>query len=225
MRVVAGLLLLGTLALTASACGQEAAQPAGEPPLAPAPLPDVAVIRCEETGARVTTPEVRPQRDGVHLRITNETDARLAFAIEDLRGGGGGSDVPGTAVLDLHPGPVQVSCYDPRREDPSEISGEPLEIVDEDGIWISPRLDCEQVVAQVLDYMVGARGTKGPPLDAARSFAEEQGLSGEVEPAGYPEWESPVYRVVRDGRVVSTIVLLPDGAGGWLLSQVDRCSA
>jgi hypothetical protein len=225
VRVVAVLLLLGTMALTASACGQDAAQTAGESPPAPAPRPDVAVIRCEETGASVTTPEVRPQRDGVHLRITNETDAELAFAVDDPRGGGGGFDILGTAVLDLHPGPVQVSCYDPRREDPSEIPGEPLEIVDEEGIWVSPRLDCGQVVAQVLDYMVDARGTTGPPLDAARSFAEEQGLTGEVEPAGYPEWESPVYRVVSGGRVVSAIVLLPDGAGGWLLSQVDRCSA
>lgn len=224
MRVVAGLLLFGTLALTASACGQEAARPAVEPPPAPAPLPDVAVIRCEETGARVTTPKVRPQRDGVHLRVAVETNAELAFAVEDPRGGGGGFDVPGAAVLDLHPGPVRVSCYDPRREDPSEIPGESLEIVDEEEIWVSPRLDCSRVVSEVADYVVGARGTSGPPLDAARSFAEEQGLTGTVEPAGYPEWETPVYRVVRDGKVVAALVLLSDGHGGWLSSQVDRCS-
>ena len=46
-----------------------------------------------------------------------------------------------------------------------------------------------------------------------------------VEPAGYPEAETPVYRLVRGSDVLATVDLLDDGAGGWLPSTVNGCSS
>jgi len=45
-----------------------------------------------------------------------------------------------------------------------------------------------------------------------------------VERAGYPDREEAVVRVVRDGEVVATMLLIGDGNGGWLRSQTSECT-
>jgi hypothetical protein len=44
-----------------------------------------------------------------------------------------------------------------------------------------------------------------------------------LERAGYPEGNAATFVIVRDGRVVGSASLDPDGNGGWLLGTVQGC--
>jgi hypothetical protein len=220
------LALVAALGLSACGAGSTDAPPeeTAEPGL---PVPDLARIVCVEEGAaRVETPVVKPQGDGVHLEIVNYTGAERAFSATDDQGGGLGGNAPAgtsTQVLDLGPGILRVSCEEPVT-DPGR--GEPLEVVDEDAVWVSTTLDCGEQFSAVLDYVMGAEGESADPLEAAR-----KGLEGfRVEPddalelAGYPEAETIRVRLVRAGESLAVVHLVPDGAGKWLVDMVTGCS-
>ena len=220
-------------ALVVSACGAgQETMPGGstqttEPK---APLPDVARVICRAGEApTIETPAVKPQLDGVHVRFVNETGKGLTFSIEDPSEGGMGADAPqGTSaqVADLHPGTVSISCYDGYTEDGSEVAQAPLEIVDEDGIWIPTRLQCESEFAfsQTSDYVSGAR-SKSDPLAAAEEALDGYTQQGDVvQPAGYPNTPERIYRLVRAGDILANVSLFRDGAGGWLPDTVTGCS-
>lgn len=230
MRLPLTFLLAAALALPACGAGQEVV-PAGstESREPEAVLPDVARVVCESGRApTVETPAVRPQRDGVHIDFVNETGKVLGFSIEDPSEGGLGAGAPpGTSahVVDLHPGTVTIACYDDATEDGSEVPGSSLEIVDQDGVWISTRLTCSSDTAfsQTADYIQGARG-EADPLEAARKALEHYMQPDDVvEPAGYPDTEVRIYRLVRTGDVLATVSLWDDGAGGWLPDTVTGC--
>jgi hypothetical protein len=222
------LLLALVAALGLPACGAGSADAPPEETIEPASrAPDVARIVCAEEGAtRVETPAVRPQGDGVHLEIVNESGGERAFSATDGQGGGLGGSAPAgtsTQVLDLGPGTLTVSCDDPET---GPVAGKHLEVVDEDGVWVSTTLRCPEQFSAVLDYIMGAEGESADPLEAART-----GLAGykvqagdDFELAGYPEAESLSVRLVRDGESVAVVQLAPDGAGKWLVSMVTGCS-
>lgn len=230
MRLPLVLALAAALALPACGAGQETA-PAGstESPEPEAALPNVARVVCESGRApTVETPAVKPQRDGVHIDFVNETGKDLGFSIEDPSEGGMGAGAPpgtSTQIVDLHPGTVTIACYDDATEDGSEVPRSPLEIVDQDGVWISTRLTCSSDTAfsQTVDYMQGARG-EADPLEAARTALEHYTQPEDViEPAGYPDTEVRIYRLVRTGDVLATVSVWDDGAGGWLQDTVTGC--
>jgi hypothetical protein len=226
-RVV--LIVAAVLALTACGAGPEV-RPAGSTESSQTEaLPDIARVVCQ-AGSRpqTETPAVKPQRDGVHIRFVNETGMDLAFSIEDPSEGGIGADArQGTSahVVDLHPGTVSIACYDALTEDGSEVTKTPLEIVDEDGVWIPATLTCAEAFSSHADYTVDARGHRDP-LEAARGGLEPYMQAGDVvEQAGYPEAETPLYRLVRAGEVLAVVDLQDDGAGGWLPSSLTGCSS
>jgi hypothetical protein len=79
--------------------------------------------------------------------------------------------------------------------------------------------------AGIPDYVTGTRGEPDPQA-VAETALERYGKPGDlIEPAGYPENESPEYRLVRDGDVLAVVELMSDGAGGWLEGQVNGCSS
>lgn len=224
MAIAAGVLL------ALSACGQEpAAEPGdvtGGPEPAPA-LPDLARVVCEADGTRVETPAVRPRGDGIHVELVNETGAERSFAATSAEGGGLGVAAPtgkSVQVLDLEPGALTVACPDPGT---GEGDGAPLEIVDENGIWVSTLLDCGQAFSQVVDFAPDARGETSDPVEAARTALEGYRLEPDdvLEPAGYPETELPKVRLVRDGEVLAVVQLVDDGAGMLLVSMLSGCSS
>jgi hypothetical protein len=69
------------------------------------------------------------------------------------------------------------------------------------------------------------KSEKGDPARIVRRYAAEHDLAGDVQRAGYPQSEPPVFRLVSDGDVAATVELLADGEGGWLVSTVNRCSS
>lgn len=227
-----GVKLLCVLALAAAlglaGCGAgEETNPEGpnassEPGVA---LPDVAHVVCEPEGTRLETQSVKPQPDGVHLEIVNETGKERAISVLDPQGGGLGQGAPvgtSTMVVALGPGTLEVTCSDPLVD---VAQGSPLEVVDEGVLWISTTLDCTEGFSGTSDYTPDARGD-ADPLTAAGAGLESYMRPGDVvEPAGYPEAETPVYRLVRGSDVLATVDLLDDGAGGWLPSTVNGCSS
>jgi hypothetical protein len=220
-----------TLVVSACGAGQETSPVGSTQGSEPeAPLPDVARVVCRAGEApTIVTPAVKPRSDGVHVRFVNETGKDLSFSIEDPSEGGMGSGAPqgtSTQVVDLHPGTVSIACYDSYTQDGSEVAKTPLEIVDEDGLWVSTRLQCtsEFAFSQTVEYVAGARG-KSDPLAAAEEALESYMQEGDVvEPAGYPDTRERIYRLLRAGKVLATVSLFRDGAGGWLSDTVDGCS-
>jgi hypothetical protein len=194
-----------------------------------APLPEVARVVCQEREApTIETPAVKPQRDGVHVRFVNETGKELAFSIEDPSEGGMGAGAPqgtSTQVVDLHPGTVSIACYDAYTEDGSEVAKAPLEIVDEDGLWASTRLDCVAGFSGTSDYVPEARGKANPLKAAQEALAGYMQEDDVVEPAGYPDTANRIYRLVRAGETLATVSLFREGADGWLADTVTGCSS
>jgi hypothetical protein len=224
------LAVVAVLTLGACGAGRESV-PAGSTESSRAgALPALARVVCRPPGPpRVETATVRPQRDGVHVRFVNETGKDLAAAMLDEDGRGGGANAPqgtSTRVVDLRPGTASIACFDPFTEDAGKVAKTALEIVDEDGVWISTRLTCKRWFSGTLDYVPNARGN-ADPLEAARERLRGYLQAGDVvEPAGYPEAKQrPSYRLVRAGDVPAVVELQEDRAGGWLGGSVTGCSS
>ena len=206
MHRILVLLLVAMLGLTACGAGEDADSGSGGPAEAaepqPTALPDVARVVCDESGARLETSSVRPQPDGIHFEIENETGSERSVAIQNAQGTGSGMGVPAgtsTQIVDVEPGALTVSCTDPATE---PGAGEALEVVDEDGIWVSTRLDCAEQFSQVVDYIQGASGETTDPIEAAKKAVEGFGLEPDdvFERAGYPDTDTTR---VRGSRSVS----------------------
>jgi hypothetical protein len=225
------LLVVALLGLTACGAGEDADSGSGGPAEStepePTALPDVARVVCDENGARLETTSVRPQPDGIHFEIVNETGSERSVAIQNAQGTGTGMGVPAgtsTQIVDVEPGALTVSCTDPATE---PGAGEALEVVDEDGIWVSTRLGCAEQFSQVVDYIQGASGETTDPIEAAKKAVEGFGLEPDdvFERAGYPDTDTTRVRMVRDGEPSAVIDLIDDGTGKWLVSMVTGCSS
>ena len=195
--------------------------------------PDVARVVCDGATTTVATAQIRPQRDGIHLRLENRSEKRLSYSVESKRGGGQGAVLPpnGTeVVVSLPPGQLSVACFDPASSnDPSEQKRAELAVSDPQGLWTPSVLSstCSMGVATTSDYAAGAEGERLPPVEIARRFLEERGVLQDddiVEAAGYPDQDGAVVRLARDGETLAVLEFVSDGNGGWLPSTVNACT-
>jgi hypothetical protein len=229
MNRILVLLAVALVGLTACGTGEDTGSggPAESTAAEPTALPDVARIVCDENGARLETPSAKAQPDGIHFEIVNEAGGERSLSIQNAEGTGTGMGIPAgtsTQVVDIEPGALTVSCTDPATE---PGAGESLEVVDEDGIWVSTRLTCAEQFSQVLDYIQGASGETTDPLVAARKAVEGFGLEPDdvFERAGYPDTDTARVRMVRDSEPIAIVDLIDDGTGKWLVSMVTGCSS
>ncbi len=192
-----------------------------EPAAAPSPLPDAVQVVCDANGTSVTTPIARPQPDGVHLRIENTTGTDMGFDVGTL----GGDNAPSGAseiVWPVPPGDIEVGCSDleGNRQDRATLT-----IQDPDGIWIDPKVGCDDVAVGTADYVQGATGEHGDLVAIARAGVADRLREGDVvEAAGYPAATDRHVIVVRDGTTVADLTYRLDEAGtGWLLDSESTC--
>jgi hypothetical protein len=226
VRLLLALTLAAALCLPACRSGQDAG-PAGptQGREADTALREVARVVCEPNGTRLETPSVRSRPDGVHFEIVNETGRDRSFSVLDGQGGGVGENAPigtSTKVVALGPGTLMVTCSDPLAD---VEQGSSLEVVDEDGVWVSMKLDCATTFSATIDYVRQGQGDPDP-LAADEKGLENYMQPGDVvEPAGYSDAANPVFRLVLSDEVLGVVDLMDDGAGGWLPSTVSGCSS
>ena len=202
-------------------------------PIGPAedPLPaaaGVGRIECTTEGAKVLTSHVAAQPDGVHLELLNPGEPALYSFEGDGFGFGDRAelDVTPLTYTDLTPGTVKITCYD-ESVDPSVSPPKPatFQVVDPSDVYVSTKLDCENVSSAIFDYAPDFTGVEGAPEDIARDELEERLQDGDiVERAGYPEGRGGVARVVREGLVVATVHMFQSIEGGWIINTVNTCS-
>ena len=183
-------------------------------------IPVVGTIRCGDasTAAPLVTPAVQPAEDGVHLTLVG---ARARRVVAQLLRGSEEWNIPLAAgrirrlvLSDLPPGEYRVSCLPADPDAHAE-----LRVVDPDGLWHAPELDCPGAV-QVMEFDGTATGL-ADPTEAVRAFPGVKG-SDVVEYAGYP-LASDGFRVIRAGEVVALVHLERAQRGGWFVSSVESC--
>jgi hypothetical protein len=185
----------------------------GRPSRTPPEVPDEVVVRCEPTGIVVPVASVRPQNDGLNIRVVNSLrdTTRLRVTTEGSDGWDSG-DIevePGEHRVEqpVPPGEVTIGC---------EIGGEMqrrlIELVDPLGYYLEPALECEADVLPLEDLPVEPVEEK---LVWATRSALIPSLIGESDdyaveaPRGYPtqsvdaDTVDPKVQVSRDGKVVA----------------------
>jgi hypothetical protein len=115
----------------------QSAEPAGAPP----EVPSVVEVRCTPTGIDVPVASVRPERDGLHLRVLNSLPTPVQVEVTNEDWSSGPMPVP-VGPLSLRtpvpPGVLAVGCI---------VNGIPdrrrVDLVDTEGYYKAPELSCD----------------------------------------------------------------------------------
>ena len=192
-----------------------AAAPSATAAASPVEAPAALEVTCDGTDTVISTPLVRTQPDGIHIRFVNTSGRELTFGIEDAFGGEAILVGGGTFVYTFGPGTYRLTCAEAMRD---------FAIVDPDRLYTSAACAEDGGTIGTNEYGTGARGPRGTLLDVAR--AQLRGLmpGDVVERAGYPEASgAKLVRVVRQGQVVAVLWYIDDGHGGWLIDHTWSC--
>jgi hypothetical protein len=211
----------------------ESASPAG----APVEVPRLVEVHCDPTGIVVPVASVRPERDGLHMRVYNSLPDATTITVESDDWSSGEIPVaPGVHDVrqPVPPGQLTIGC---------DIGGTPqrrlVDLVDPSGYYREPELDCDEAERTTLTSLPVA-----PPSDniitAARTglaphLVDHEGGDAIGPLRGYPSQRlsdattDPVVQVTRDGDVVAFVHVR--GEGGeitepWTtLSEVEVCAS
>jgi hypothetical protein len=212
----------GLIVLIVASC----ASPGSNPD--PLHVPTVARVICSSSGAALLDPVVSAQRDGVHIRITNELAVDPGVEVSFDGGGLGENAPPGTTryVWPLPPGAARVQCGSAKLGALPGNESVDLHVSDPHAFYVPTRLDCAAVSAGTSDYAAGTPGAQKDVVLLTRHILADTLQSGDVvEPAGYPNQpEKRTVRVVRDGQVIASVTYEQAQGGGWLQETVSICS-
>jgi hypothetical protein len=213
-----------------------AVSPARSPARAAAQLPDTVEVHCTPTGIEIPVASVRPQRDGMHLRVFNElatpTEVRV---IKD-------DEWTGRQVFDfgmrpmvqpVAPGTLRIGCVIDGVERSLTV-----ELVDVNGYYRKPGLECpsEDREIQITDL---AGAIPAPQMStttynalSSEGFPVEELAVGPVR--GYPSQrlgdptDDPIVQVDRQGDTVAFVHLRrPDDQpqAPWSVVAIDGCQS
>jgi hypothetical protein len=186
----------------------------------PADLPAAVILTCDGETTTLETPQARPQADGVHIVITNTLGRNLALEIRD--GGGMNAMAPRDEVVwPGEPGIVQLRCLDPVDAAIPEGGYVEVEIVDPEGIYVPAELACGDLTAWYATFGPDAVGVPDPVESVRDHEWVEPGDA--VELAGYPESETRLVRVVREGEIVAVLEYTRSGPEEWLETSGNAC--
>jgi hypothetical protein len=209
----------------------ESATPAG----APAEVPRLVEVRCETTGIVVPVASVRPDRDGLHIRVHNSLPEPTTIMVESEQWFSGDIRVPRgvhEVVQPVPPGRLAIAC---------DIGGlwqrRHVDLVDPSGYYQVPELGCDEA-DRTSRFDVPVESPSRNLVEAVRTGLDPVLVGGSDNtgigaPRGYPAQrlndptEDPVVQVVRDGEVIAFAhVRGRDGvvAAPWTtLSEVKVC--
>jgi hypothetical protein len=216
-----------------SVSASETASPDG----APAEVPRIVEVHCAPTGILVPVASVRPQRDGLHIRVHNTLTE--ATALEVVGEGWSSGDIavpPGLHEVrqPVPPGQLTIGCDIAGRRERRLV-----DLVDPAGYYQAPELACEEservtlkdlpvdppnqsIVTAARDAMEPhlVDGSRGDAIGAVRGY-QSQRLSDATD--------DPVVQVAREGDVIALVhVRGEDGATEppWTtVSVADVCGS
>jgi hypothetical protein len=214
-----------------SVTASDVARPSRTPP----EVPDEVVVRCEPTGIVVPVASVRPQSDGLKIRVVNTLPGATRLQVRSREWFSG--DIPvevgeQRVTQPVPPGEVRIGC---------EIGGvmerRGIELVDPAGYYIEPSLDCVEADIVALDERPVDPAQRSM-IRAARSalipsLVEPSGDYAVEAPRGYPTQrvdaatDDPMLQVSRDGEVVAFAHLRGEGdraKGPWTTVRADACA-
>ncbi len=201
-------------------------QPGETATASPSPVRDVLGITCSTDGTlSLSSTVVAATASGVVVSTGYEYPYDVRFDKDERYGAGDYA----TLTLDLPPGQHEVQCI--RSE--GEVVSDPVafEVVDPNGYWVDPELDCDFVKSVALDS--GPVVIQGDPSDellasADAVFRHEKmgGISadGSVGFGGYPESRGSrsVVFVDLEGSVLGRMGFTQRGQD-WYPDHVDTC--
>jgi hypothetical protein len=231
--------LLGSLLLVTGGGpddNQVAVSPIGRPSGAAAQLPDVVDFHCAPDGPVIPVASVRPQRDGMHVRVFNElaTPTEVQVVKEGEWTGRHTFDPGmGSMVQPVPPGTLRVGCV---------IAGQArsltVELVDVHRYFEEPALECPTDDKEIKDTdLRGAEpdtsmSTTTYNLLRSKGFQVDELVVGPVR--GYASQrlgdptDDPKVQVDRRGDTVAFVHLqrsddLPDAP--WSVRLIDGCQS
>lgn len=207
----------------AVACGSpEEGRPLGSDEVPPPP--NMLEVVCRADGStQLLNDEVAAQPDGVHVRVDNRAGEPVSVSVADFDAG------ISEQTLDLAPGTAEVGCYPFSMHEGPPPPEERVEILDPAGHWVDGEVRCGgqgvMVESATLDYVAGARGEQGDPVDLAEQRVRGLEPNDEVLAVGYPEAPSREVGIVRGGDVAAVLHYEPAEDGGWLLGSYEACAS
>jgi hypothetical protein len=212
-----------------------AVSPARRPTGAAAQLPDTVDVHCTTTGVEIPVASVRPQQDGMHVRVFNELAAPIeVWVVKPGDWEGRDQFGPGQWAMRLPapPGSLRVGCG-------VNGSGRSLtvELNDVRGYYREPELECpaDDEVTRLTN--LPAPRPEMSMVGASKSVLKESGLPVDdlglgpvrgyvAQRLGDPT-DDPVVQVQRDGDTIAFVHLgKPDGQpeGPWTLARsIEGC--
>ncbi|HEX6235899.1 MAG TPA: hypothetical protein VFZ68_01830 [Acidimicrobiales bacterium] len=206
--------------VAASRAERSGARPASE-------LPSTAELHCGPGGILVPVASVRPQSDGLHLRVLNAHPGATTVWVEGDDWASGPIQVDAGITEQHHPVPpgiLTIGC---------EVQGEReqrrVDLVDVDGVYQVPQLACrtsEQVTLTDLSVdpetgslVTATRRVLAPALGDDDSVGAPRGYVRQR--LGAPTTD-PITQLTRDGRAVAFVRLRGDGGGDGAGDAVPR---
>jgi hypothetical protein len=215
---------------------QVAVSPARRPSGAAAQLPDTVDVRCTPAGIEIPVASVRPQRDGMHVRVFNNlaTPVEVRVVKED-EWAGRHEFKPGvmTMLQPVAPGRLRIGCVIGGLEKSLTV-----DLVDVHGYYREPKLECPSEDRELDLKELGAatpnRSMSTTTLNALRSngFAVDELKVGPVQ--GYPTQrlgdptDDPKLQVDRRGDTVAFVHLERTDRGSdapWKAVTIDGCES
>jgi hypothetical protein len=221
--------LLGTVSLVLRGGPDRkevAVSPAGRPTGAAAQLPDTVEVHCTPAGIEIPVASVRPQRDGLHIRVFNDLATPTEVMVDAKGWSGRRTFEPGIGSMrqPVPPGTLTISCA---------IAGSPdtqtVDLNDVHGYYQEPGVECpaDDSEASVTDLQEAIRSD--PTLiGATHEILKNSGypvdeltlgpVRGYVEQRVGDPTDDPVVQVEREGEAVAFVHLGADQSeteGPW----------
>jgi hypothetical protein len=215
---------------------QVAVSPAGRPTGAAAQLPDTVEVHCTPAGIEIPVASVRPQRDGMHMRVFNELATSTEVSVvkgDEWAGRHEFTPGFGTMLQPVAPGRLRIGCVIDGLEQSLTV-----DLVDVHGYYREPELQCPSEDRELELKDLGAappdRSMSTTTLNALRSWGfPVDGLEvGAVR--GYPSQrlgdptDDPKVQVDRGGDTVAFVHLERTDAGSdspWNAVTIDGCES
>jgi hypothetical protein len=196
-------------------------------------LPTLARVLCDGSPV-VQTPQVAPREDGVHFLVEMHGLGPEAFNVFALDGGRlvvTGKEPNGTNILRsgtskmtwlAPPGRAMVSCSKVENGRELAPSLAPLDIVDRDGVYVDPAVDCSSSTTRTFEIYAPLTSLRREGLDVSvQSMVDGLYRDDQIQLAAYPRQAVPVARIVREGITVAALYYSPAATGAALVACAD----